>query len=52
MNGTHSPFRPPAVHLQELLGYSIHPPFVGNADGRHPRKLLLREQARLAPAGR
>jgi ectoine hydroxylase-related dioxygenase (phytanoyl-CoA dioxygenase family) len=26
--------------LQELLGYNIHPPFVGNVDGRHPRKLL------------
>jgi ectoine hydroxylase-related dioxygenase (phytanoyl-CoA dioxygenase family) len=29
--------------LQELLGYSIHPPFVGYVDGRHPRKALLRE---------
>jgi ectoine hydroxylase-related dioxygenase (phytanoyl-CoA dioxygenase family) len=26
--------------LQELLGYGIHPPFVGNVDGRHPRKWL------------
>src|SRR5205823_9422495 len=26
--------------LQELLGYNIHPPFLGNVDGRHPRKLL------------
>ncbi len=26
--------------LQELLGYNIHPPFVGNVDGRHPRRLL------------
>ncbi|MBF6600975.1 MAG: phytanoyl-CoA dioxygenase family protein [Dehalococcoidia bacterium] len=26
--------------LQELLGYNIHPPFVGNVDGRHPRKWL------------
>lgn len=26
--------------LQELLGYNIHPPFVGNVDGRHPRKTL------------
>ena len=26
--------------LQELLGYNIHPPFVGNVDGRHPRKAL------------
>ena len=26
--------------LQELLGYNIHPPFVGNVDGRHPRKML------------
>jgi ectoine hydroxylase-related dioxygenase (phytanoyl-CoA dioxygenase family) len=26
--------------LQELLGYNIHPPFLGNVDGRHPRKFL------------
>lgn len=26
--------------LQELLGYNIHPPFIGNVDGRHPRKYL------------
>jgi ectoine hydroxylase-related dioxygenase (phytanoyl-CoA dioxygenase family) len=28
------------VRLQELLGYNIHPPFIGYVDGRHPRKLL------------
>ena len=26
--------------LQELLGYNIHPPFMGYVDGRHPRKVL------------
>ena len=26
--------------LQELLGYNVHPPFLGNVDGRHPRKYL------------
>jgi ectoine hydroxylase-related dioxygenase (phytanoyl-CoA dioxygenase family) len=26
--------------LQELLGYNIHPPFLGYVDGQHPRKLL------------
>jgi ectoine hydroxylase-related dioxygenase (phytanoyl-CoA dioxygenase family) len=26
--------------LQELLGYNIHPPFIGYVDGRHPRSLL------------
>jgi ectoine hydroxylase-related dioxygenase (phytanoyl-CoA dioxygenase family) len=26
--------------LQELLGYNIHPPFVGYVDGRHPRRVL------------
>jgi len=37
---------PPAVvrtldpRLQELLGYGIHPPFVGYVDGRHPRRVL------------
>ncbi|MDQ3107944.1 MAG: phytanoyl-CoA dioxygenase family protein [Actinomycetota bacterium] len=26
--------------LQELLGYNIHPPFLGYVDGRHPRRSL------------
>lgn len=26
--------------LQELLGYDVYPPFLGNVDGRHPRKYL------------
>jgi len=26
--------------LQELLGYGVSPPFLGNVDGRHPRKYL------------
>ena len=26
--------------LQELLGYSIHPPFIGYVDGVHPKKTL------------
>jgi ectoine hydroxylase-related dioxygenase (phytanoyl-CoA dioxygenase family) len=29
-----------APRLQELIGYSIHPPFMGMIDGRHPKKLL------------
>jgi ectoine hydroxylase-related dioxygenase (phytanoyl-CoA dioxygenase family) len=29
-----------APRLQELIGYSIHPPFMGMIDGRHPTKLL------------
>jgi ectoine hydroxylase-related dioxygenase (phytanoyl-CoA dioxygenase family) len=28
------------VRLQELLGYNIHPPFIGYVDGRHPRSVL------------
>src|SRR5437763_4541014 len=28
------------TRLQELLGYGIHPPFVGYVDGRHPRRFL------------
>ncbi|HYE47923.1 MAG TPA: phytanoyl-CoA dioxygenase family protein [Caulobacter sp.] len=37
---------PPAVaatlpeRARELLGYSIHPPFMGYVDGAHPRRLL------------
>jgi ectoine hydroxylase-related dioxygenase (phytanoyl-CoA dioxygenase family) len=26
--------------LQELLGYNVHPPFIGYVDGRHPRHVL------------
>src|SRR6266567_202070 len=26
--------------LRQLLGYSIHPPFMGHVDGRHPEKML------------
>ena len=26
--------------VRELLGYSIHPPFMGHVDGRHPAKTL------------
>jgi len=29
-----------APRLQELLGYNVHPPFVGYVDGRHPRRVL------------
>jgi ectoine hydroxylase-related dioxygenase (phytanoyl-CoA dioxygenase family) len=28
------------ARARELLGYSIHPPFVGYVDGVHPRRLL------------
>lgn len=31
--------------LQELLGYNIHPPFMGYVDGRHPRRVLRESQA-------
>ena len=27
--------------VQELIGYSIHSPFMGYIDGRHPKKILL-----------
>ena len=26
--------------MRQLLGYSIHPPFMGHVDGRHPEKTL------------
>ena len=29
-----------STRLQELLGYSIHPPFMGQVAGRHPKKTL------------
>lgn len=27
-------------HIQRMLGYSIHPPFMGFVDGKHPKRLL------------
>jgi ectoine hydroxylase-related dioxygenase (phytanoyl-CoA dioxygenase family) len=29
-----------SVRIQALLGYSIHPPFMGYVDGMHPRRLI------------
>ena len=26
--------------VRELIGYSIHPPFMGHVDGLHPKRLL------------
>jgi ectoine hydroxylase-related dioxygenase (phytanoyl-CoA dioxygenase family) len=31
--------------LREMLGYGLHPPFIGYVDGRHPRHLLGGEDA-------
>ena len=31
--------------LREMLGYGLHPPFIGYVDGRHPRHLLAKEDA-------
>lgn len=31
---------------QELVGYSIHPPFMGYVDGMHPRRVLERSEAK------
>jgi len=36
---------------RELIGYSIHPPFMGYVDGVHPRKLLQTQAARLMKIG-
>ena len=29
-----------SAHIQRMLGYSIHPPFMGMVNGMHPRRLL------------
>jgi len=36
------------VRLAELLGYGLHPPFIGYVDGRHPMRLLEERRARAA----
>jgi hypothetical protein len=39
--------------VQALLGYSIHPPFMGYVDGMHPRRLIEPSpRARAADPGR
>jgi ectoine hydroxylase-related dioxygenase (phytanoyl-CoA dioxygenase family) len=32
--------RASSEHLKRLLGFSIHPPFMGFIDGKHPKRLL------------
>jgi ectoine hydroxylase-related dioxygenase (phytanoyl-CoA dioxygenase family) len=29
---------------RELIGYSIHPPFMGHVNGLHPRRLLRKPE--------
>jgi ectoine hydroxylase-related dioxygenase (phytanoyl-CoA dioxygenase family) len=32
-----------SARVQALLGYSIHPPFMGHVEGLHPSRLLQRQ---------
>lgn len=43
-----------STRVQELLGYSIYPPFIGYVDGMHPRRLMhaAAEEAGPRAAGR
>jgi ectoine hydroxylase-related dioxygenase (phytanoyl-CoA dioxygenase family) len=38
----HERVREMSSRVQALLGYSIHPPFMGHANGLHPRRVLER----------
>ena len=38
----HDRVRAMSSRVQALLGYSIHPPFMGHANGLHPRRVLER----------
>ncbi len=42
--------RDSSPHIQRLLGYSVHRPFLGAVDGMHPRRLLDRSHG-VAPPG-
>ena len=33
-----------ALGIRRMLGYSIHPPFIGQVDGMHPKRLLERSE--------
>ena len=37
--------------VRELIGYSIHPPFMGHVDGLHPKRLLRTIQATSSTSG-
>ncbi|MHC5705690.1 phytanoyl-CoA dioxygenase family protein [Streptomyces tirandamycinicus] len=37
--------------IRRMIGYSVHPPFVGMVDGMHPRRLLEARPAASRPAG-
>ena len=40
MSIPHARARAMSPRLRQLLGYSIHPPFMGQIAGRHPEKAL------------
>lgn len=33
--------------IRHMLGYSVHPPFIGQVDGMHPKRLLEPSAQRL-----
>src|SRR5262249_15897641 len=40
-----------SARVQALLGYSIHPPFMGHANGMHPQRVLEPERVRVRRSG-
>lgn len=40
LSTTHDTVRAVSEDIRRMLGYSIHPPFVGQVDGTHPKRLL------------
>jgi ectoine hydroxylase-related dioxygenase (phytanoyl-CoA dioxygenase family) len=42
----HRRVRQMSPRVQQLLGYSIHPPFMGHANGVHPLKAVQRDKGR------
>ncbi|MDI9883060.1 phytanoyl-CoA dioxygenase family protein [Streptomyces sp. HNM0645] len=37
--------------IRRMIGYSVHPPFIGMVDGMHPRRLLEARPSASRPAG-
>ena len=40
LSATRDTVRVVSEDIRRMLGYSIHPPFIGQVDGMHPKRLL------------
>lgn len=48
LSTSHDTVRAVSEDIRRMLGYSIHPPFIGQVDGMHPKRLLEESQVGFA----